>query len=353
MSAATLNPGTLAAAFARTIAHHGPISIAQYMAEANAQYYGAKDPFGTAGDFITAPEISQMFGELIGVWLADLWARAGKPPRVLYVEAGPGRGTLACDALGVMARFGLRPEVHLIEASPALRGKQAALLPGAVWHDSLATLPQDVPLLFVANEFFDALPIRQLVMGPAGWRERMVAIGADGGFIPLAGDRPMDAAVPLGRRNAPPGTIIETCPAAAAIMDELSRRLAVQGGGALVIDYGYDAPRNGSSLQAVRGHARADPFDDPGNVDLTALVDFSALVGTAHAMRCFGPVGQGAWLEAMGIAARADALIRAAPARADDIRAARHRLTAADQMGDFRVMALASAAWPDPAGFAP
>ncbi len=324
----------------------------QYMGEVAAHYYATRDPLGAAGDFITAPEISQMFGEMIGVWLVDMWKRAGSPANVRYVEAGPGRGTLARDALRVARRFGLAPAVHLVEGSPALRAVQRGLLPDAVWHDDLASLPEDGPLLVVANEFLDALPVRQLVMTDAGWRERMVA-HAGGRFVPIAGDRPMDAAVPGDRRVAAPGAIIETCPGAAAAVQAVAQRLAAQGGAALFIDYGYETPAFGSSLQAVQAHARVDPFVDPGDADITALVDFGGLAEVAQAggARWLGTVEQGAFLGALGITARAEALASTAPDRAAAIAAALARLTADEQMGRlFKVMGLAGRNWPDGAG---
>jgi len=345
--------GTLADRLARLIAATGPISVMHYMGEAAAHYYGARDPLGVAGDFITAPEISQMFGEMIGIWLADIWIRAGRPTPVHYVEAGPGRGTLARDALGAARRFGLEPTVHLVETSPALREVQRAMLPQARWHDDLGSLPEDGPLLVVANEFLDALPVRQLVMTEAGWRERMVA-HQDGRFMPIAGDRPMDAAVPTERRDAGVGAIIETCPGAAAAVQAVAQRLAAQGGAALFIDYGYAAPANGSSLQAVRAHARVDPFTDPGEADLTALVDFAAMseVARAAGARWLGTVEQSAFLRSLGIAMRADALSRAAPERAEAVATALARLTDGDQLGAlFKVMGLGAPDWPDGAAF--
>ena len=345
---------TLAARFRRLIEAQGPITVAQYMAEANAAYYSARDPLGARGDFVTAPEISQMFGEMVGVWLADMWMRAGQPSRVLYVEPGPGRGTLARDALRVMARFGLVPQVHFIEISPVLRAEQARLVPQAIWHGDLASVPEDAPMLLAANEFLDALPVRQMVRTAAGWRERMVGTGADDTFLPVAGDRPMDAAVPPLWRGAGEGAILESSPAAAAAMGEIGRRLAAQGGAALVIDYGYTSAQLGSTLQAVRGHARADPFVDPGGADLTALVDFAAARAAAEGQgaRTLGLAEQGAWLGAMGVVARAEALARARPEQAGDVQAALHRLTAPDEMGAlFKVLGLAGCGWPDGAGF--
>lgn len=351
--AASSRPGSLAETFRRLIATHGPISLQQYMVEANARYYAARDPLGVTGDFITAPEISQIFGEMIGLWLADLWQRAGSPKVVHYVELGPGRGTLARDALRTMARFGLEPAVHLVEGSLPLKAVQLAAVPQAQWHDDLSSVPHDGPLLVVANEFFDALPVRQLVRTWDGWRERMVDWDGQA-FVAVAGDRPMDAAVPEARRKAPEGTILETCPGAAAVMFELAGRLVAQGGAGLAIDYGYGAPQTGSTLQAVRAHAKVDPFADPGTADLTALVDFAALraVAESRECRCLGPAPQGDWLDALGGGLRAQALAQAAPDRGEAVLAAYRRLTDPAEMGDlFKVMGLIGAGWPDGEGF--
>lgn len=337
----------LPARLKRLIAAAGPISIAQYMALANAHYYATRDPLGVVGDFTTAPEVSQMFGEMIGVWLADRWRRAGAPA-VRFVELGPGRGTLARDCLAVLAKFGCAPSVHLVETSPVLRAAQASALPptpGAQWHDSLDEVPRDAPMLLITNEFLDALPVRQLVMTHAGWRERLVGI-AEGRFVPVAGAQPMDAAVPKGLRAAQPGAILETSPAVSAVMHEIGAHLAAAGGAALIIDYGYaGGARPGSTLQAVRRHARADPFAAPGEADLTAHVDFAAARASAEAAgACWiETTPQGAWLAGVGIAARAAALTRAAPARGAEIAQALHRLIDPAQMGAlFKVMALAS-----------
>ncbi len=328
------------------------------MGESNAHYYAARDPLGApredgGGDFTTAPEISQMFGELVGLWLADIWTRAGAPPDPLYAEPGPGRGTLATDALRSMARFGCTPDVHFVEGSPALRAIQADAVPGAAFHDDLTTLPEDRPLLLVANEFFDALPVRQLVRTAQGWRERMVGLAEDGAFRFVAGDQVMDSAVPPAFADAAPGTIIETCPAAAAVMGEIARRLVAQGGVALVIDYGHLQPRTGSSLQAVARHQKVDPLGHPGTADLTAHVDFAALAdaGKTAGVRMLGTATQGEWLTALGIDARAAALSKGAPERGEEIEAARNRLVSPDQMGElFKVTAFAGADWPEGAG---
>lgn len=344
---------SLAAVFARLIAATGPISVAQFMAESNARYYATRDPLGSAGDFVTAPEISQMFGELIGLWLADMWIRAGRDEPVHYVELGPGRGTLARDALVAAGRHGLTPRIHFVETSTALRARQLELHPAARWHDDLATLPTLGPLLIVANEFLDALPVRQLVRTDGGWRERMV--GHDGQrFVFVAGSPPMDAALPGEFREAPVGAIVETSPAAAATIHEVAGRLAAQGGAALFIDYGSGQARLGSTLQAVRAHRKLDPFAAPGEADLTAHVDFGTLarIAQARGVRWLGTVPQGHFLRALGIGSRAEKLAAAAPGQAGAILSARDRLIGEGQMGAlFKVMGLAAERWPEAAGF--
>ncbi len=294
-----------------------------------------------------------MFGELVGLWLADMWLRAGSPQPVHYVELGPGRGTLARDALRAAKRFGLEPTVHFVEGSPELKSLQLAAVPDARWHDDVSTIPVTGPILLVANEFLDALPIRQLVKTAQGWRERMVAV-QDDAFVGVAGDRPMDAAIPADLRDAEPGTLIETCPAAAAVVYEVAGRLAMQGGAALFIDYGSDIPRTGSTLQAVRAHRKVEALAHPGEADITAHVDFGTLANVAQSRDCrwLGTMGQGHWLNALGIDARAASLAQASPQQADAIAVAKDRLTGADQMGDlFKVMGLAAPGWPEGAGF--
>ena len=346
-------PETLAAIFRRLIANTGPISLQHYMGEANARYYASRDPLGLAGDFVTAPEISQMFGELIGLWLADMWINAGREEPVHYVELGPGRGTLATDALRTAKRYGLEPSVHFVEASTALKDIQLATVPGAQWHHDLSTLPASGPILLVANEFLDALPVRQLVKTEQGWRERMVVPDGDK-FVCVAGSQPMDVAVPEARRNAALGTIIETNPGAAATVYEVAGRLIDQGGAALFIDYGSDSLRDGSTLQAVRAHLKVDPFVGPGEADLTAHVDFASLAPMAQSRGCrwLGTVPQGRWLRNLGIDARAQTLSEQAPQHAAAIEAAKDRLVGEGQMGLlFKVMGLAAPNWPGGAGF--
>lgn len=345
---------SLGQTFARLIHSHGPISLLQYMGEANARYYATRDPLGTTGDFITAPEISQIFGELIGLWLTDIWIRAGRPEPVHYVELGPGRGTLARDALRTMQRFDLRPSVHLVETSLVLKDVQLGAVPNAIFHDDLSTVPTSGTILLAANEFLDALPVRQLVRTETGWRERMVGFYEDR-FLPVAGNRPMDAAVPPDRREAPVGTIIETCPGAAAVVQETARRLVAQGGAALFIDYGHAEVRDGSTLQAVRAHQKVDPFADPGEADLTAHVDFATLRAIAEdcGARWLGTTGQGVWLKGLGADARARALGQMAPQHATAVWVAKERLCAPEQMGTlFKVMGLAAPGWPDGEAFA-
>lgn len=301
------------------------------MEACNAYYYATRDPLGAAGDFTTAPEISQMFGELVGAALADVWARAGRPSTVRYVELGPGRGTLASDALRVMRSAGLSPPAHFIETSETLRAAQLAAVPGARHHDSISDLPADGPCLVVANEFLDALPIRQFV----GGLERKVVL--TGGH--LAFDRD--------------GEVIEDSPARDEAVRALSEGLVALGGVAIIIDYGHERSGPGDTLQAVREHRYAPVLASPGEQDLTSHVDFQRVSEVAREAGAFvdGPAEQGAWLERLGIMARARALANAAPDRAEEIEAARARLCRPDQMGSlFKTLAIRSPEWPSVAG---
>ncbi|MFL6754726.1 MAG: class I SAM-dependent methyltransferase [Sphingomicrobium sp.] len=314
------------------IAAEGSISVEAYMEACNAYYYATRDPLGALGDFTTAPEISQMFGELVGAALADCWRRAGAPADAIYAELGPGRGTLASDALRMMRAAGFRGDEHLVETSPALREIQKASVPNASWHEDIDDLPAR-PLLLVANEFLDALPIRQHVDGV----ERRVIAAAGG----LALDRD--------------GEIMETSPVRDEAVESIATCLAAKGGAAIFIDYGHERSAPGDTLQAVRGHAYAPLLANPGEQDLTSHVDFEALAAAARgAGAAVTPlVTQGEWLIRLGIEARAQALSRANPERAADIQGSLERLTSRDQMGDlFKVMAIHSPHWPSPAGFA-
>ena len=309
----------------------GPITVEAYMEACNSYYYATRDPLGARGDFTTAPEISQMFGEIIGAALADCWKRAGAPAEAVYVELGPGRGTLASDALRVLQSTDFSGEVHLVETSPILRETQRAALPGACVHESVDELPAK-PLLLVANEFLDSLPVCQHVEAD----ERRVTAVADR----LAYDRD--------------GEIVETSPAREEALGSVARRVAEHGGVALLIDYGHERSAPGDTLQAVRGHAFASVLDNPGEQDLTAHVDFEALRNAAleNGAKVTNLVAQGEWLRRLGIEARAEALEKTNPDKADDVRSALKRLTAKDEMGElFKVVAIHSAEWPVPAGF--
>ncbi len=340
---------------AQVIAQSGPISVAKYMAAANAHYYGTRDPLGVSGDFTTAPEISQMFGELIGLWAADLWLRAGKPA-TSWVELGPGRGTLSVDALRAMASVGFVPSVHLVENSVALRVQQAARLPMAHWHDHIGSLPSDAPMIVVGNEFFDALPIQQVMRTPDGWSQRRIGLanGDTGGFQFTTGPTVPPSIIPETLKDASLGSIIESAPDSVDVMRQLCQRIGEQGGAALVIDYGYAGPAVGDTLQCVSNHAFADPLNDPGERDLTAHVDFTTLaaMGELCGLAVQGAEEQGMWLTRLGLAERASALALAAPEQSAQTMAAYRRLSSPDEMGRlFRVMAVSSGDWPLPAGF--
>ncbi len=344
---------TAAHVIADRIDGEGPIPLGDYMAIANAHYYASKDPLGEEGDFVTAPEISQMFGEIVGIWLADLWLRKGSPSHCHYVELGPGRGTLARDALRSMARFGCKPAIHFVETSPVLKAKQAQLHPDATWHDGFASLPTDGPLLIVANEFFDALPIEQFVATAGGWRRQMVARDRSKFTAVPSIDMAEDKVGGTAGRF-PDGTILERSPVSVEWAGNLASRLANQGGSLLIIDYGYTQPGTGSTLQAIKDHMPISPFDCPGTSDLTAHVDFHTLANIARTrlLAVSGPAEQGQWLKSLGIDQRAAALIAASPKQADAIRAAHRRLTDPEEMGClFQVMAATAIDWPEPEGF--
>jgi len=351
----------------QVIAAEGPISVARYMAEALGHpehgYYRRRDPLGAAGDFITAPEVSQLFGELVGLWCAVSWDSMGQSSPVNLVELGPGRGTLMADALRAVGQvapdFRSALAVHLVETSRPLRDKQRSALAAAspTWHDRFENVPLG-PALVVANEFFDALPIHQFLLTDAGWRERLVGVDPERGtlrFEVAVGETEALAQLPAAMRAAPVGSLLELCPEAIALAREIGRRLAADGGAALVIDYGHPRSAPGETLQAVRGHAYADVLTNPGETDITAHVDFEALATAALAAgaRVFGPCPQGSFLRALGIETRLALLIRdAAPEQAETLRRGCHRLIADTEMGNlFKVLAIAHPALPTPAGF--
>jgi len=344
------------------IVKDGPVSLETVMAEANATYYARGDGLGAAGDFITAPEISQVFGELIGLWMAVVWQGMGAPTRVGLVECGPGRGTLMADALRALAlvpAFRNALDVHLVETSPTLRARQREVLPeGSVtWHDTLDTVPEDRPLLLVANEFLDALPIRQYVRRAGGWRLRRVGMDGPSGPLTFVEGEPVpaDDLDPTVRAGAPEGAIAEVNPAGRAFTAALSRRLVAQGGAALLIDYGHARAAAGDTLQAVRRHHHHPVLRDLGAADLTAHVDFQAVAESARAAGASvrGPVEQGEWLIGLGVEARA-AMLRqgATPDQDRALRSAVHRLIDPREMGRlFRVIALAAPNMAPPPGF--
>lgn len=344
----------LEAELRRIIARTGPMQVARYMGLCLGHpahgYYVTRDPLGRAGDFVTAPEISQMFGELIGLWAATAWQAMGEPARVNLVELGPGRGTLMADALRaakVMPAFRAALAVHLVETSPVLvRHQRAALADVEVsWHRDITELP-DGTAIIIANEFFDALPVHQAVKAADGWHMRMIGIGPDDALVFMVAPDPLPS---FGTflsgepGNAPDGAIYEW--RAEFKVAELAKRLVRHGGTALVIDYGHASGAFGDTLQAVRAHGFADPLADPGEVDLTAHVDFAALKRIAQqaGARVHGPVPQGQFLRRLGIEKRAAQLRASATARqAADINTALGRLIGGTQMGElFKALALA------------
>jgi SAM-dependent MidA family methyltransferase len=313
------------------IENEGAVSVEAFMEACNEYYYATRDPLGEGGDFMTAPEISQMFGEVIGACFADAWKRGGSPRDALYAELGPGRGTLSLDALRVLRAAGFDGEVHLVETSPVLRNTQQRTLPGAHFHDAIDELPPR-PLLLVANEFLDALPIRQFV----GAVERSIILERG----KLVFDRD--------------GEIVEVSPARERAVSAVARQLLDQGGVALFIDYGHAKSAPGDTLQAVRGHGFAPVLESPGEQDLTAHVDFEAIARAANdaGANVTATACQGEWLGRVGIEARAEALSSANPERRPEIEAALHRLVAPEDMGTlFKAIAIHSPQWPSPAGF--
>ena len=319
----------------------------RFMEAANAHYYAAGDPFR---EFATAPEISQVFGEIVGLWAATVWEGLGRPDPVRLVELGPGRGTLMADALRAAAKvaapFRAALRLHLVETSPALRAAQAALLPDAAWHERFEEVPPG-PILLLANEFLDALPIRQFVRRAEGWTERFVGTG--GRFV----ERP--AAAPAGAPADSVGTVIEVCEPALWLASLVGARLRASPGAALFIDYGPAASAAGESLQALRGGRPADPLADPGSADLSAHVDFQsfALAAQAAGAVISGPVPQGIFLTRLGLFQRLDRLARGrGPAEAAALLAAGRRLAEPDGMGRlFKALGLASPDGPQLPGF--
>ncbi|SNT35151.1 class I SAM-dependent methyltransferase [Tropicimonas sediminicola] len=348
----------------RRIAETGPISLADFMAECllhpTAGYYTNARVFGAAGDFITAPEISQMFGELLGLALAGAWLDQGRPEGALLAEIGPGRGTLMADALRAtrsVPGFAEKSRVHLIEASPRLQHEQQRALAGhdVSWHRDIDSLPTG-PLFLVANEFLDALPIRQFQRSGDGWRERMLGL-VDGALAfglsdPLPGD-----ALAHRLADTDEGDVVEICPALSGIVSTVAERIVAHGGAAIFIDYG-DWRSRGDTFQALQDHRPVDPLEAPGLADLTAHVDFEAVAraATAAGAAVTPMVPQGVFLERLGITARAQALARhiGDPAQMESHVAAHRRLTHPQEMGSlFKTIAIHRPDTAPPPGFAP
>ena len=349
---------------ARLIEAQGPISIAQFMTIAlhdpQSGYYATRDPFGARGDFITAPEISQMFGELLGLWIAQCWHDQGKPQARL-VELGPGRGTLMGDALRVigqlMPEFLARVEIVLVEASPTLAGIQKSALAGANlrWTSQFDDTLADKPLFLLANEFFDALPVRQFVKTERGWCERMVVAAGDALDFALAPEAAPASIIPANRDGAPIGAFYEFSPTASALMQQIAEAITREGGAALIVDYGYGADAGfGETLQAVAAQKYASVLEAPGDADLSAHVDFAALAQAAReaGAKPFGPAGQGDFLQALGIMQRADRLAGGHLGDSPEIDGQLERLILPDQMGAlFKALAILPANAPPPPGF--
>ncbi len=341
------------------IAATGPITLADYMADCLLHpqhgYYATRDPFGAGGDFTTAPEISQMFGELLGLSLAQAWLDHGSPAFTL-AELGPGRGTLMADVLRAtrgVPGFHAAAKVHLVEASATLRRVQRQTLGDhpVIWAEEVTALPDDAPLFLLANEFFDALPIRQFTRQGQGWAETMV--GLRDGRLTLGRSAPAPLAA-LAHRLADTreGDVVETCPSALPIMAAIGARIARNGGAAIIVDYG-DWQSLGDTFQALKDHRFADPLAAPGEADLTAHVDFAALAAAATPARASQMMTQGALLERLGIAARSARLAQSLTgARRDAHLAATRRLTDPAEMGSlFKALALYRDT--PPAGFDP
>ncbi len=333
----------------RDIREDGPMTVADYMTRCLQDpldgYYATRPALGEAGDFITAPLISQMFGEIVGAWVHEIWVRLGSPPHLRLIELGPGSGVLMADMLRVArldGAFAAACEPWLVERSEPLRALQAAAVPGARWTERLDGVPGGAPTVIVANEFLDCLPIRQAIAREGGWRERRVGLGDDGALAFVEGPTWGDF---QPRRGARPDEVWEWSPALAQFGAEVGARLVADSGAALFIDYGRGAPGPGDTLQAVRGHCKESPLANPGLADLTAHVDFPAFVTAAQrAGASVSPIEtQGGFLRRMGIEYRAAALGRAGPDRAAAIDRQRDRLIAPHGMGElFKVVAVTS-----------
>ncbi|WP_418152729.1 class I SAM-dependent methyltransferase [Litorimonas sp. RW-G-Af-16] len=350
----------------------GPISVAEYMTfcllDPVNGYYPTRDPLGSDGDFITAPEISQMFGEVLGLWCVQSWIDLGRPPEVNLIELGPGRGIMMSDMLRAAkldSAFQQAVRVTLVEASSALEAVQGHTLASCglpvMWASDLAQVPAG-PSIIIGNEFLDCLPIRQLICadrfaGHEGWVERRVGLNEDGDFRFVKDDTPISsdlaATLPAGAADARNDDLLEINPSAAQLLDQINARFQDYPGRALFIDYGPDSTEFGDSLQALKRHEKVGVFSDPGNTDLTARVDFAALHQTAQSigLDATEAVPQREFLSKLGIEMRAVALARAKPEAKDTLTRQFHRLTAEDEMGTlFKAMVVQSQGLPMPLG---
>lgn len=366
MSALAREPvsdASLASRLSARIAREGPLTVEVFMqaclSDAAVGVYASRQPIGGKGDFITSPEISQIFGELVGLWAAAVWQSMGEPSRVTIAELGPGRGTLMADAMRAwrgVPKFLDSVSVALIETSPVMVEAQRKALKDAGaplrWYAALDEVPEG-PLIVIANEFVDALPIRQYIRCGETWRERLIASDGRGGFAFMDAEaEDEDRHLP---QPAPEGAILETRPAAHALMRELGRRAERAPLAALIVDYGHAESGFGDTLQAVRGHRFVNALADPGAADLSAHVDFADLKREAGAagLRAHGPMPQGEFLLKLGLAARHERLLeRATPAQAEAIASGAARLVDPRQMGVlFKALALTSAGLPPPPPF--
>jgi NADH dehydrogenase [ubiquinone] 1 alpha subcomplex assembly factor 7 len=340
----------------------GPMNVADFMNIAlydpDHGYYTCGDPIGAEGDFITAPEISQIFGELIGLWAAETWRSQGQAAPLKLIELGPGHGTLMADIFHTLGRFASQADrlgdtiqAAMVEISPLLKNRQRLKLGQWVkkitWHDDLASVPPG-PAIILANEFFDALPIRQFELLPIGWREIMLVIGTNHQleFQAIGEDL---ADLPDYAADLPVGSIVEICPQMPAILDQLAARLRQFGGAVLIIDYGHAASLTphqanwASTLQAMSGHHYQPVLTRPGHCDVTAHVDFGQIIHRARAagLRADGPIGQGEFLQSLGGDTRCQQLMAANPSQAHDILTRYRRLITPSQMGQlFKVLML-------------
>lgn len=350
----SVNEADLARLLADRIGKEGPLTVAEYMRLALGHpqhgYYIAQESVGAAGDFTTAPEVSQMFGEMIGAWLTDVWLQSGRPESVKIIELGPGRGTLAADIMRTVSawpEFSAAATLHLVETSPRLRQAQFEALKSwhPTWYDSLSEVPEG-PCLIVANEFFDAMPVHQFEKTEEGWKERLVdwhAQRREFFFVTAPPKFDLAAFMPGEFLRAPVGSVFEVSPDALSVFAEVCRRVEENGGAALLVDYGHVRPGLGDTLQAVSRHRFSSALENPGLKDLTAHVDFGTFRAAATpGVRVHGPVTQGEFLLSLGIETRAARLAeKATPKQKADIHAALHRLTAPSEMGGlFKVMGL-------------